>query len=613
MAKPLLSERARKALSEFDQTTSAHKTFVDQYERNRRAYLPDETTAAGEAARWTHKLMPPYAEHIIETTIASMMDEDLRFRVRPRDRLFLDPQLTLRSEMAARAFKALLDFQLSHDRFAEKQRLFIQQERLAGLSVMKVYWHTSGRMRKRLTWETDPVTGASQWGVAEEPETVFDGPRTEVVDVRDFFWDDAAATLSESQVTTHRTWPTFSDCKRMQRMGVWRNVDEIPKQRDFPGQLAEREQGNPDRKPGRVEVLEIWRREDDGGLRVYTVANRSVLLAERDNPFWHGELPFVAFVGQSLPFRIPGRAQMDKLVALQEAAWSIGNQRLDNLMFLNNQITILNEDLIDDIDQTEYGPGERWVAHGDANAAYSTWAPNPTPAQISIPAESMIKADMQNLAGGFPFTSTSEAQTVNASTATQASLVASLAQRSIIGAKRHLYDAYRRIGQMQIELNRQFMRDELLVKVVGADDPQETMLITPDMLDADVLFDIEPMTESLMRQERRSENLSLFQALMPTVQIGAMTGAPLNTRKLYEHVLEAFDIRDVDSWFMPTQAAAPAGQVPGMPTPPNPQNGAQGVTNPQLAAGPLAPSNGNSLSPMAPMQQFMADNTPRNA
>jgi len=105
--------------------------------------------------------------------------------------------------------------------------------------------------------------------------------------------------------------------------------------------------------------------------------------------------------------------------------------------------------------------------------------------------------------------------------------------------------------------------------------------------------------------------------LMPSVQIGYMTGAKLNTRKLYERVLESYDITNTEQWFQPEpppgqqQPPGQPGQPPGMGTPPSPENqqAPQGVTNPSLAAGPQAVSNGNSMAPASMMQQSLAAQT----
>jgi hypothetical protein len=610
-----LEGKAVEALREFDELNTAHRQFLTRYERNVDAYK-GKITERSKASEHTHQLAPPYAEHIIETTVASMLDEQLRFKITPAHRLYQSPDELELAEKGAKAHQILLRMQMKLDRFDEKPRPWVLQERLAGMSPAKVYWRQSAKKRKRLV--DTGFAGIPHLEVTEQAETVYDGPCVEVCDMTDFFWDDQAVSLDACGVVCHRTWPTFEECKRMQRLGYWENVDQLPATRDFSADLDERDRKWIDQKRGRIEVLEIWRREESGAMRVYTVANRTVLLREMDNPFWHGEFPFVLFVGQPLPFRILGRAQVEKIAALQEALWSIANQRLDNLMYLNNAIQMFNEDLIDDLDGQEWYPGARWVSQGPPDQAFQMWTPNPVPAQISIPAEGMVKADMQNLAGGFPFTSTSEAQTVNASTATEASLVASLAQRSIIGAKRQLYDGYRRIGQMMLELNQQFVREPVYSLVIGANDSYEQMEIVPQMLQGEYLFDIEPMTESLMRQERRSEGLSLFQALAPAALQAAPAlaaqGVLFNMQKIFNTALESYDHEETDSWWLPMpQQAAPPGGMPGMGTPPSPDQGPGGVTNPSLAAGPQAVSNGNSMAPASMMQQFLADQTPSNA
>ncbi len=579
-----------------------------RYERNRRAY-EGVIEMRSEAAKWTHKLPPPYAEHIIETTVASLLDERLRFRVRPKPRLWNDAEELRRVELGAKAFEILLGQQLAQTRFHEKQRQLVLQERLSGLGVAKVYWRSSTRMRKRLVWPSEP--GSYPLPVeTEEPDTAFDGPCVDVVDVRDFFWDDAASSLDECGVVAHRIWVTFAEAKAFERAGAWRNVDELKQHgRDFSAAFDERSASS-EQKRGRIEVLEIWRRERDNKIRVYTVGQRSVELAQRDHPFWHGEMPFVVFAAQPKPFRIPGRPQIEKIAALQEALWSLGNQRLDNLELINNAVVLMREDM-DDPEAFQFFPGAVNTVSSPQDVVL--WQPDARAAEVSIPAEQMLKQDMQNLAGGFPFTSTSEARTAQANTATEASLVASIAQRSIVTAKTMLYYAYERIGQQLVELDGQLVREPTYVQAVGIDEPGEVTEILPQMLQGDWLFSVDPMSESIMRQERRAEALSFFQTLLQSAQVNAMLAAqgfmrPLDWERVYRDLLEAYD-KVPDGYFK----QGPAPQLPGqgMGTPPQPgqqpQNGQpQGVTNPQLAAGPGSPAHPASMSPLAARRQRFA-------
>jgi hypothetical protein len=305
-----------------------------------------------------------------------------------------------------------------------------------------------------------------------------------------------------------------------------------------------------------------------------------------------------------------GISQVEKIAHLQEALWSVTNQRLDNLELINNAIVMYNEQMVDDPEDLVFGPRERWPLQGPVQEAVQMWAPNPVPAQISMPAEMQIKQDIQNLAGGFPFTSTSEASNVKADTATEAALVSSLAQRSVSQTKMRLNDAYARMGQMMIELNQQFLTDETKVVAIGADDEYELTTIIPAMLKADYDFDISPMNESLMRQERRAEKQALYQLAVQSAGAHAMMaqqgmGKALNLDAFMEDVLDNHDVQDKERYFL----SAPPPQAPPGPNggpPGGPEGGSpNGVTAPQ-ASDASSPSNAMSMSGTAAMQRFQA-------
>ena len=79
--------------------------------------------------------------------------------------------------------------------------------------------------------------------------------------------------------------------------------------------------------------------------------------------------------------------------------------------------------------------------------------------------------------------------------------------------------------------------------------------------------------------------------------------APLNMRAFMEDYLEAFDITDKDRYFAEAPQAPP-GLVPQA------EPGSNGVTNPELAAGILAPSNQTTMSPAGAMQQALTQTGP---
>jgi hypothetical protein len=227
-----------------------------------------------------------------------------------------------------------------------------------------------------------------------------------------------------------------------------------------------------------------------------------------------------------------------------------------------------------------------------------------------------IEGTMQNLAGGYPFTSTGEGGTVGADTATQAALVTNIAQQATVRLKEQLAYAYERIGQQRLELNQQFLRVSTMVENIGLDTPEELLEISPYLLQGDYLFDVSPMVESLMRSERRAEANSMLQTLlnaaaiwMALAQQGLAT--PPNFDQFIRQWLEGFDVEDIDSYFSHKQPPASMPPVPG-PSPDGqgaaPVGPPPGITAPQASDPGTSPSAQASLSGATHMARLGAMN-----
>ena len=319
--KATLSGKAAEALAELDELKGDHDDFVEKIEQAEDAYNGIFRTAA-EVANWTHQQTPRYVQHIVETTIASMVDPDLKFEIEARPKFYDEGELE-RVRKGAQAFEWLLDWQLQADRFAEKQRDMLLQERLGGISWCKVYWHRSTRMKKRLVNVGEMFPRLEE---TEVPAVEFDGPCVEVCNNRDIVWDMGATTTERCSMIGHRLYVTYAEALAYQRAGIWTNVEALKdRERTRQGEKDRRRQG-------RIEVWEIWRREENGKIRVYTVGERTTLLSERDSPYWHGQMPFVFFSSRKKPLQMNGWSQVDQLKEIQEQLWSVENLTLDALM-----------------------------------------------------------------------------------------------------------------------------------------------------------------------------------------------------------------------------------------------------------------------------------------
>ena len=309
----------------------------------------------------------------------------------------------------------------------------------------------------------------------------------------------------------------------------------------------------------KLEIVEMW---DMRRKEVVTFCNRRALLAYKEKlPYFHERSPFVVCTTQPDLFSFTGISQVEKVMALQELLWKIQNQSVDNLELINNAIVIFNPAL-ENASSLPFYPGASWAVE-DPDLV-QMWAPNPIPAEISLNREGILKGDMQNVASTFPFSSGAESQTVDQKTATGASIVSQLAQRSIDMAKQPVYDAWEDIGQQRTVMNGQLIREDVMVDVLGLEGEVQYEEIEAAILAGDYDYIQEPMPDALAKQQDQAKAvamLQVFQQLAPILLPLAQAGAAkmINFDAVIEHFLKAHEIEDVQQFFI---QKAPAAQLP---------------------------------------------------
>jgi hypothetical protein len=564
-------------------------------------------------------MTPPYVLQTCEGMLATMLEPYPRFNVQPRPRPEEPLEEVVARIAAVDAVDDTLRYALDRASFPEIQRDFMQQDMIAGVSVLKTYWDSQRRTVTQLV--PDPIQMQDGYGntvgtyqshkeQTQADTLVVDDACCEVRDVRDFFWPSQAANVKTAEYLIDRTWVSYVTLKRMGAQGYYQNVDKLaPGQGQVQSEVSKRERRlrNVDRTLDLIEVLEYWTPE-----RVITVGNRTVLLKDRPNPLWNGRLPFVVCSAMPDAFQIPGLSVVEALAQLQEMLWTLQNQRLDVVRMLANLITLIRSD-VDDPEAFEWAPEAQWIVEDTAQV--DTLKIDPTVANITLQAEGLLKGDLQNIMGGLPMNSGVDSQTVDQQTATGVSIITTIAQRIIQARKQHYLWAYSHLGKDFLLLYQQYLRDDRVVAILGPQGAKSYRTITPLEIQGDFDVTIDVTTDSLMRQERRAEAQSLLQIAVQSAPMFAQSGAALNLKAFMEKALDAYDVQDKERYFMPKQvgAAAASGGAPPQP-PPTPPPGAPvppgapggGVTNPALAAGPLSPSNAVSSSPEAAMQQMLA-------
>lgn len=602
-----------------------HDEFVRKVEKRYLAYrgLVDASTRSTDPTEgWRSEVTPPYVLQTCEGMLATMLEPSPRFNVQPRPRPDEPLDEVLERVKSVDAISDALRYALDRDHFAEKQRTFMQQDMIAGISVLKDYWMVEKRNVTKLAEHSlviadafgqpyDSVTVHAEHA-SEEPQLVRDDACCEVRDVRDFFWPAQAASVEKAEYLIDRTWESYASLKRKSSDGYYNyeNVDKLKNESGsstsgMTSDITAREMRlrGVDRTKNLIEVLEYWTPE-----RVITIANRTIVLKDRPNPFWNGRLPFIICASMPDAFQIPGLSVVEALAQLQEMLWTLQNQRLDVVRMLANLVTLIRSD-VDDPEAFVWEPGAQWLVEDPGQV--STLPIDPAAANITLQAEGLLKGDLQNIMGGLPMNSGADSQTVDQQTATGVSIITTIAQRIIQARKQHYLWAYARLGKDFLLLYQQFLRDERVVRIVGQQGAQAYRKVTPMQVQGDYDVMIDVTSDSLMRQERRAESQSLLQIAAQTQPIFIQSGAALNLRAFMEKTLDAYDVLDKERYFMPPKVgAAAAAGPPGPPQlaqqPQGPPPPTQGITNPMAAAGPMAPSNAQTISPQAAMSRMMS-------
>lgn len=618
---PLVSEVIKK----YDEAQKHHGMFVQAYERRERAYR-GVLEARSSANRWKHKQHPPYAFNLVETIIANMIEEGLKFSVRPSPMVNLPLEEAVAHAQQAESAELLLRHEHRVDDMENKQRPFYLCGAIGGVSVGKTYWNlTKGTMSRQGIREREVYDeGGNVLGTVPMIETIHeegvirDHSTFEVVDPRDFIMPESAKALQWHQPggadwLIHRCWYNRETLRMMEAGGFIKHVDQLADSLSFEGEYNSREAQlfHIEKNKGLIEVLEYWCFKN-GAVHRALVGNRAVMLRELEaNPFWHQEYPFIVGSSMPQPFTNYGVSDIELIEELQEILWELMNQRLDNIELINNAIMLIRSD-VDDPDAFEFYPGAKWPVESTDQVA--PFQPPYQLAGITLQAEALLKGDLQNVTSAAPFAGGAETATVDQKTATGASIVMSAAQKRLASKKYQAQQALKHEAWQRLKNCQQFIDGSKLIHVIGQDGAMAFREIDIIKLQGEYVVELEPMSDSMMRQEKRAEALQLGQVLIQMAPVAQAVGAPLNVGEILRWMLKKWDLQDVERFFsqQPQPAMALGGPEAqggggGSPTAPPAFGANMGITS-DTAVDASSPSatGGMSLSPEVMMARARA-------
>lgn len=544
---------------------------------------------------WESQLAPKYAFQKIDTLIANLVDRQPKGIVRPCRPGDEEYQ-------AAMAMQKVLNEFRRRDKDALTQREHITQTVVMGLSPRKTHYRYARGEEVWRQWQApaidgltgnpviDPATKLPTVGKLVEKRgevTRWSQPASFVIPVEDFLWDPSASHAEDCAWMAATFWVTPKHLRDMADAGVYQNVDKAMQSRNGR-KSGDKSIGSDVDRSGRVMVQEYWERD-----RIITIANNSVLLRDEEQPYWHRELPFD--ISTTLPdlYRVDGFSEIELIAELQAALWDFLNQRIDNTRFLTNAAVIVAEGTT--ISEDAIFPGAIITVDGEPNRSVMPWTPNTSIIESSIVATQELKQEIDDVTGVTPYVSGAGTQTLDQQTATQISTFQSMAARRLESKRTMMYESDRQRGMQALALIQQFIKDpvDLRGKLIDAQQGYDWTQIMPQQIVSALLeYDIDETNESMDRQQRRQESMTLLTMAIQAQPFIQAEGKVVKVSRSMGDVYESFD-KTAEDYI----ADAPA--PPAQPPPPDISGLAPGGTS-APGGGNLAVLPGSGSGPPPP-------------
>lgn len=400
----------------------------------------------------------------------------------------------------------------------------------------------------------------------------YDGPACEAVDVFNFWVAPEAEDMESARYVIHRVYRPYAYVMKRVEEGIYHwpeglTVDDFFRDTDDPSSMRKSSiglgggSGDDTRKD--IELLEIW--TNDG--RVLTMANRKCLIRHAENPYDHGEKPFVRVVDYLQEHEFWGMGEVEAIEGMQDLMNALVNQRIDNVRLVMDRMFAVNETNLVDLDDLIARPGGVIRTRGDV-------PPNEIvqPLDMGDVTSSAFTEAEQTKRVAEEVTAVSSYQTgmdspAQQDTATGASLM-SEAGLARFGLKTRIMEltAWQKIMEHFGSILQQFTTQERLIRILGPDGQFLFPSFDPAALQGRLDYQIETasvtQTETV-RKEQAMALINLAGSLFPPDQ---MTGLPNPVMlELWKDVLESFGRKDV-SRLLPVEPPPPP-PPPQMPLP----------------------------------------------
>lgn len=522
-----------------EQSRSTRETKWQTWYKLFRSYAEKRDTGDNRA-----NLFIPYVYSIVETVVPRLVSTI--FSSRPYIGILPVKEETVDN---AKAMENLIDYQMTQKvGIVSVATSWIKEALIYGTSILKVGWD----YEEDDVWVDEPI--AVLFGTpigtrrVKKRQPVKDDPLVEHIDLWDFYVDPEARDIDDAQYCIHKVYRDFEYLKNMEKLGIYKNIDEVIKlKKGNKNELFEEIGGNQafetgmsnrlsliglqniDKPTNKVELLEYW--TDD---RIIVVANRSVVIRNEENPYHHRKKPFVRLVDVLVPHEFYGIGEIEPIEDLQYELNSLRNQRMDNINLIINRMWKVVRGADIDLKQLVSRPGGI-IEVDDMDDIQELEIQDTTRASIENVIE-LVRRDMDNADGVYDY---ARGETTDRrETATTASILSQAANERFKLKVTLMEDmGIRRLGVLLVQLNQQYITTTKAIRILG-EDGMNFKEVSPDEIRGQ--FDVMPLGSSIEPVTNKENRLTNYINLY-----NIMKDSPyINHPELLKKIFEAADIKD---------------------------------------------------------------------
>ena len=388
----------------------------------------------------------------------------------------------------------------------------------------------------------------------------YSGPWLENIPVSSFYIEYGARSVREANFVCHRVRRTMDYLRRMQRDGIYHNVDEVIPYAEGDDGFSEHSsfseiEGNADFSNQELVVSpsegreykwiwECWVKLDvdgDGLLEPLLVTfTDNVLLRVEENPFDHGEPPFETIVPIIDCHRMYGISVTDLVIEFQRMKTSLYRNLFDNIAFSVNNFFLVSRSSGTDIGALlNIKPGSV-VFTDDVNTGVREMKPESLSQSIFTLFE-YLDTGKENRTGITKYNQGLDSSSLN-KTATGVSAIMTASQQRIelvarLFAETGVKFAFRKM----ISLNQQFITDKMVIRLFN-----KPLIVTPDQLDGSFDLMVNVGIGACLNELQQSQMLNLLNILPSMAELGLVK--PKHVYYVISKLLESMGYKDIDNF-----------------------------------------------------------------